>query len=80
MKITEEIIKTKYFNKKNIDFITGHENAIVGIELNSNKVCYSVEKLIDISMENGKSFDDAVNHVRYNLITDERFFFVDDIF
>jgi hypothetical protein len=78
--ITSKQITNKYFEKQNIEFIKGYDDAIVGVEMKSQKICYSVEKLIDISMENGKSFDDAVNHVRYNLITDDRFIYIDDVF
>jgi len=78
--ITKTDVSNKYFDKKNIEFLNGYDDAIIGVEMKSERVCYSVEKLIDVSMENGKSFDDAVNHVRFNLITDDRFVFVDDIF
>jgi hypothetical protein len=79
--ITQEQINDKYFDKK-MEFIDGYDNAIVGIDSVDSKVCYSISKLIEISMENGKSFDEAVNEVRYEIVDAKsmQFVFVDDIF
>jgi hypothetical protein len=79
--ITQEQINDKYFDKK-MEFIDGYDNAIVGIDSVDSKVCYSISKLIEISMENGKTFDEAVNEVRYEIVDAKsmQFVFVDDIF
>ena len=81
--ITQEQINDKpiYFDKK-MEFIDGYDNAIVGVNMTDSKVCYSISKLIDISMENGKTFDEAVNEVRYEIVDAKsmQFIFVDDIF
>lgn len=79
--ITQKKINDKYFNKK-IGFIDGYDNAIIGIDSVDSKVCYSISKLIEISMENGKTFDEAVNEVRYEIVDAKsmQFIFVDDIF
>jgi hypothetical protein len=79
--ITQEQINDKYFDKK-MEFIDGYDNAIVGIDSVDSKVCYSISNLIEISMENGKSFDEAVNEVRYEIVDAKsmQFVFVDDIF
>lgn len=79
--ITQEQINDKYFNKT-MEFIDDYDNAIVGIDSVDSKVCYSISKLIEISMENGKTFDEAVNEVRYEIVDAKsmQFVFVDDIF
>lgn len=79
--ITQKQITDKYSDKK-IVFLDGFENAIVGVNPIDCKVCYSLMKLIDISMENGKTFDEAVNEVRYDIVDAKstEFTFVDNIF
>ena len=79
--ITQKQIIDKYSDDK-IVFLDGFDNAIVGVDTIDSKVCYSLTKLIDISMENGKTFDEAVFEVRYEIVDAEsmKFIFVDDIF
>jgi hypothetical protein len=65
--ITQKKINDKYFDK-GINVMQGFDKAILGIENESNKVCYSLTKLIEVSIGNGKSFEEAVDFVRYNVI------------
>jgi hypothetical protein len=79
--ITKKQINDKYFDKE-INVIEGFDKAILGIDNETNKVCYSFTKLIDVCMNDGKSFDDAVNFVRYDIVQEKsnQFIFIDDIF
>jgi len=79
--ITQKKINDKYFDK-GINVMQGFDKAILGIENESNKVCYSLTKLIEVSIGNGKSFEEAVDFVRYNVIQEEKnkFLFIDDFF
>jgi hypothetical protein len=79
--ITQKKINDKYFDK-GINVMQGFDKAILGIENESNKVCYSLTKLIEVSIGNGKSFEEAVDFVRYNIIQEEKnkFLFIDDFF
>jgi hypothetical protein len=79
--ITQKKINDKYF-EKGINVLQGFDKAILGIENESNKVCYSLTKLIEVSIGNGKSFEEAVDFVRYNIIQEEKnkFLFIDDFF
>jgi hypothetical protein len=79
--ITQKKINDKYFEKE-INVMQGFDKAILGIENESNKVSYSFTKLIEVCIQNGKTFDEAVNFVRYDIIEEKKnqFIFIDDIF
>ena len=79
--ITQKKINDKYFDK-GINVMQGFDKAILGIENESNKVCYSLTKLIEVCIKDGKSFEQAVNFVRYNIIPNNKnqFIFIDDFF
>ena len=79
--ITQKKINDKYFDK-GINVMQGFDKAILGIENESNKISYSLVKLIEVCIKDGKSFEQAVNFVRYNIIPNNKnqFIFIDDFF
>ena len=79
--ITQKKINDKYFDEK-INVMQGFDKAILGIENESNKISYSLVKLIEVCIKDGKSFEQAVNFVRYNIIPNNKnqFIFIDDFF
>lgn len=79
--ITQNKINDKYFDKE-INVMQGFDKAILGIENESNKISYSLVKLIEVCIKDGKSFEQAVNFVRYNIIPNNKnqFIFIDDFF
>jgi hypothetical protein len=79
--ITQKKINDKYFDKE-INVMQGFDKAILGIENESNKISYSLVKLIEVCIKDGKSFEQAVNFVRYNIIPNNKnqFIFIDDFF
>ncbi len=79
--ITQKKINDKYFDKE-INVMQGFDKAILGIENESNKISYSLVKLIEVCIKDGKSFEEAVNFVRYNIIPNNKnqFIFIDDFF
>jgi|LakMenEpi03Aug12_release.lakeMendotaPanAssembly.Ray.scaffolds.fasta_scaffold00928_20 hypothetical protein len=80
--ITRNKISDKYFSKA--FFLDGYDDAIIGVVSIPVRVCYSISKLLEISMNNGMDWEKAVNHVRYNIVEkyvdDNSPIFVDDIF
>ena len=86
MMITRNKISDKYFdnNLTNVVFLDGYDDAIIGVVSVPVRICYSISKLLEISMNDGMDWESAVNHVRYNIvehyIDDNSPIFVDDIF
>jgi hypothetical protein len=84
--ITKSQIKEKYFTD-DIPVLMGsdfsYDSAILGIDLQTKKACYSITKMIELFMENdiSKEFDYAVSHIR-NIVKNcsDEYIFVDDIF
>lgn len=84
--ITKAQIKQKYFTN-DIPVLMGYDfsydSAILGIDLQTKKACYSITKMIELFMENDntKEFDIAVSHIR-NIVkhSSDEYIFVDDIF
>jgi len=79
--ITTIDIQKKYFGET-IKTLNDYDEAILGVDLESKQVCYSITTMIDIFMANGLySFDNAVKYIKTmvsNLSNDYKF--VDDIF
>ncbi len=46
----------------------GFDNAIVGVEIYSNRLVYSAQKAISILIEEGMIEEDAIEHLYYNVI------------
>lgn len=49
--------------------VDGFDEAILGIDGTSYKVIYSVEKMINILIEEGSSYEDAFEHLEYNVLS-----------
>jgi len=47
-------------------FMDGYDDAIIGIEEMSNKVVYSVPKIIEILMKQGATRENAIEFYEYN--------------
>ena len=84
--ITKVQIKEKYFTD-DIPVLMGmdfnYDSAILGIDLQTKKACYSITKMIDLFMKNdiSKDFDYAVSNVREIVKNcSDEYIFVDDIF
>ena len=46
----------------------GFDDAIIGLEANSMVLVYSIEKCIDILIEEGMEYEEAIEHMDYNVI------------
>ena len=79
--ITKTQIDQKYFFAK-ISTLHDYDEAILGVDLATKKVCYSITKLIDVYMANySKTFEDAVIYVKAIIqSSSDEFVFIDDIF
>ena len=45
----------------------GFDDAVIGIDVNSTRLIYSVEKCINILMEQGMSMTEAVEYFEFNV-------------
>ena len=79
--ITKTQIDQKYFGVK-VHTLVDYDEAILGVDLATKKVCYSITKLIDVVMANdSKTFDDAVKYVKAIVQNcSDDYTFIDDIF
>ena len=48
-------------------FADGFDEAIIGVELNSDRVVYDKNLMVDILIEEGMDHVDAVEHLSYNV-------------
>lgn len=62
----DAIIEQLEMNEENTIFYDGFDEAIIGLELNTNRVIYSVKKCIQILCED-MSEDDAREHFDFNV-------------
>jgi hypothetical protein len=46
----------------------GFDDAVIGVEANSMRLVYSIEKCIDILIGDDMSEEDAVEHLSYNVL------------
>ena len=79
--ITTTDIQKKYFGET-IKTLNDYDEAILGVDLESKQVCYSITTMIDIFMANGLySFDDAVKYIKTMVSNcSDNYKFIDDIF
>lgn len=47
----------------------GFDAAIIGVDLNSERVVYDVDTMITILVSEGMSPDDAVEHLHFNVLS-----------
>ena len=45
----------------------GFDDALIGADYEKNRAVYSIEKMLDILMKQGMSYDDAVEHFSFNI-------------
>ena len=62
----QAIIEQLEMNEENTIFYDGFDEAIIGLELNTNRVIYSVKKCIEILCED-MSEEDAREHFDFNV-------------
>ena len=62
----QAIIEQLENNEENTIFYDGFDDAIIGLELNANRVIYSVKKCIEILCED-MSEEDAREHFDFNV-------------
>lgn len=48
-------------------FADGFDDAIIGVELDMEKIIYDKDKMIDILVEEGMDPTDAIEHLEYNV-------------
>jgi hypothetical protein len=60
------IIEQLEMNNQTTLFADGFDEAIIGLEYNTNRVIYSVEKCIEILRED-MSWEDAMEHFDFNI-------------
>jgi hypothetical protein len=60
------IIEQLEMNNQTTLFADGFDEAIIGLEYNTNRVIYSVEKCIEILRED-MSWEDAMEHFNFNV-------------
>ncbi len=81
--ITTKQINKKYFSD-NIETLFDYDKAILGVDLATKKVSYSISKMIEVFMddvEKSSSFDEAVTRIKCVVKNcSNQYNFVDDIF
>lgn len=48
-------------------FVDGYDDAIIGVQLDYEKVVYDKDKMIDILVKEGMDPSDAMEHLEYNV-------------
>lgn len=48
-------------------FADGFDDAIIGVELDSDRIIYDKDKMVDILVEEGMDPEDAMDHLAYNV-------------
>jgi len=48
-------------------FADGFDDAIIGVELDMEKIIYDKDKMVDILVEEGMDPTDAIEHLEYNV-------------
>lgn len=61
----EAIIET--FPDETFMFADGFDDAILGVCETTNRIIYSKQRIIEILMEEGMEYDDALDHFGYNI-------------
>ena len=46
----------------------GFDDAIIGVDEDKLKIVYDIDRIIDILIEDGMSYDDAVEFYQYNIV------------
>jgi hypothetical protein len=65
MSMLEEIIDS--FPDENILIADGFDDAVIGIEIPSMRIIYSVKRCIEILMDEGMNELDAIEHFDFNV-------------
>ena len=65
MKKIDEIIEA--IGDESILIADGFDDAVIGIDLASMRVVYSVERCIEILIREGMDVEDAIEHFDYNV-------------
>jgi hypothetical protein len=61
----QEIID--YYGDEEFLIADGFDAAVIGVEVHSMRLIYSVSKCIDILIEEGMEHEDAIEHFEYNV-------------
>ena len=57
----------EYYPDETFMFADGFDDAIIGICDVTNRVIYSKERIIEILMEEGMEYEDALDHFGFNI-------------
>ena len=57
----------EYYPDETFMFADGFDDAIIGICDVTNRVIYSKERIIEILMEEGMQYEDALDHFGFNI-------------
>jgi hypothetical protein len=56
-----------YYSEEEFLKADGFDDAVIGVELNSMRLIYSMTRCIEILVEEGMSVEDALDHFSYNV-------------
>ncbi len=67
MNVLEQIVEYYY----DCDFLKadGFDDAILGVDETSMKLVYSVKKALDVLVKNGLTYEEAIEHMDYNVLS-----------
>lgn len=64
--ILDDIMRT-YGDDESLVLADGFDEAVIGIDMHSNRLIYSVEKCLQLLISQGSSRKDAVEYFAYNV-------------
>lgn len=69
MKKKNELLEHIICNYDDEEFLTadGFDDAVIGLDENSMRIIYSVKKCIDILIEDGSTYEDAIEFFNFNV-------------
>ncbi len=56
-----------YYSEEEFLKADGFDDAVIGVDLNSMRLIYSMTRCIEILVEEGMSLEDALDHFSYNV-------------
>lgn len=67
MKTLEKILD-RYGDDQEFLTVDGFDDAIIGVDVNSMRIVYSIDRCIEILILEGMSREDAIEHMDFNVI------------
>lgn len=66
--MTKKDVIVERFPEETFMFADGFDDAIIGLCERTNRVIYSTSKILEILMEGGMEYDDALEHFGFNIV------------